>query len=331
MIIDCFTYMNERQLLAARIELLKGVVDRFVVVEGDRTFQGEPRALDFPEIVGSLALDRERIVYISVHDAPVAEGPWACERHQRDSILQGLTGLDPDALVLISDVDEIFRPEVLVELEQTLQEPVALQMKYLAYRANWMWDRSWRLPRAIRLKDLQSPDVLRRMQGLSTVKNAGWHVAWLGDIAGLQMKFRSFSHTELTDVGNAQHHLERCLRLGVDFAGRGVLRDVPDEECLPTMSRADFPDLFALRRSLLTRVRAHVYNFAVPGLRRLGFRAGPIAFTGGLLLAAPGRVRAAARWLATKAKKRLRRLWSKASSSFRVLGMMAKAREGDFT
>ncbi len=40
-IIDCFPFFNEEYYLILRIKLLKDVVDKFVMCEGNRTHSGE--------------------------------------------------------------------------------------------------------------------------------------------------------------------------------------------------------------------------------------------------------------------------------------------------
>ena len=43
MIIDSFLYYNETELLELRLKVLYNYVDRFVIVEGNRTFKGDPK------------------------------------------------------------------------------------------------------------------------------------------------------------------------------------------------------------------------------------------------------------------------------------------------
>ena len=43
MLIDCFTYFNEKELLELRVETLKDTVDLFLIADADRTHKGEPK------------------------------------------------------------------------------------------------------------------------------------------------------------------------------------------------------------------------------------------------------------------------------------------------
>lgn len=49
MIIDCFTFFNELDVLEIRLRELDGVVDRFVLVEATLTHQGKPKPLLYAE------------------------------------------------------------------------------------------------------------------------------------------------------------------------------------------------------------------------------------------------------------------------------------------
>ena len=43
MLFDCFLYFNEKELLELRYEILKDVVDGFIITDANRTFKGDPK------------------------------------------------------------------------------------------------------------------------------------------------------------------------------------------------------------------------------------------------------------------------------------------------
>ena len=47
MIFDCFSYWDEDLLLELRLNILDKVVDHFVIVEGNKTWQNNPKKLKF--------------------------------------------------------------------------------------------------------------------------------------------------------------------------------------------------------------------------------------------------------------------------------------------
>ena len=287
MIVDCFTYMNEREVLLARLEYLKDTVDLFVIVEADMTFQGEPRELDFPKVRPDVMLPESQIRYVVVNGLPVDRGAWECERKVRDAILDGLTQIDEDALILIGDVDEIINRDRLITLASEVVDPVALKLRYFTYKVDWEWMAPWTKPRALRRRDLVSPDALRRERNLPVIDNAGWHLSWLGGEIRVRNKIEAFSHTEIRDLLRSPQHLRTCLALGVDMLGRGVLQHVKSAEAFPGFPRASHPTLWAPARTSQELARARIYNFAIPGLRWLHFPTNPLMFAVGALLSIP--------------------------------------------
>ena len=133
MIVDCFPYFNERELLELRIRLLQDHVDHFVITEADRTFSGLPRSFQVKQLIAELGLPREKITVIELSHAadidlqleqqdltamyPDDRGDVASimavarERIQRNAVTQALDTFDDDTWVLTSDCDEIINPE----------------------------------------------------------------------------------------------------------------------------------------------------------------------------------------------------------------------------
>ena len=48
MIIDAFTFLNEKELVELRVKYLNDMVDCFLVVEADHTHTGKKENLEFP-------------------------------------------------------------------------------------------------------------------------------------------------------------------------------------------------------------------------------------------------------------------------------------------
>jgi len=106
MIYDCFTFYNELDLLHVRLHELYDVVDRFVLVEANQTFQGNPKRLYFQEEKKAFAQYADKIVHVVVDfpasdltaqlSTPARNGNWARQYYQRDQIARGLTQALPD-------------------------------------------------------------------------------------------------------------------------------------------------------------------------------------------------------------------------------------------
>lgn len=261
-VFDCFLFFNEMKLLRARIEYLKPVVDYFVIVECSYTHQGKPRELTLPSVAESLPVEAERIIYVPVEDLPEAWDSWApIERHHRSAIRRGLASAQSGDLVMVADIDEIPRREVVADLRESLVEPVILGLTMMNYYLNLASRRPWnRGTRCVRFRELPDPDDLRYDKRFPIIPNAGWHISYLGTIEELMLKQASYSHIEYSgDRWISVRHLERSRRLGVRFLGAWVLQVIPDTDCFPSMSREKFPDLFHPGRSWLQTLLAYPY------------------------------------------------------------------------
>ncbi len=125
MIYDCFTFYNELDLLEVRLHELYDIVDRFVIVEADQTFKGNPKPLYFKDNQKTFARYADKITHVVV-EFPAGDltkrlktrpqnASWARQHYQRDQIAQGLTQAKPDDLIIVSDVDEIISAPKLRE------------------------------------------------------------------------------------------------------------------------------------------------------------------------------------------------------------------------
>ena len=84
MLIDCFPYFNEAELLELRIRMLNDHVDRFLIVEANKTHRGDPKPFTCQETIEKLGLPSEKISLIKV-ELPSADenpDPWVRERHR---------------------------------------------------------------------------------------------------------------------------------------------------------------------------------------------------------------------------------------------------------
>ena len=53
MLIDAFTYFNEKELVELRLKYLNSIVDYFVVIESNITFTGKEKKWNFPDVLKS--------------------------------------------------------------------------------------------------------------------------------------------------------------------------------------------------------------------------------------------------------------------------------------
>jgi len=237
-------FNDELALLDIRIDLLESVVDHVVVVEGTRTFTGAPKPLHFADRVQPPKTTAQ-IHHVTVELPADASTAWERERVQRAAMRQFLENhAADDDLVLIGDLDELPRPDVVSRLTRTLDGPTRLEMVDSLYFANWVQPRPWMIgTMATRRSGFDHPTV-REMFGdppsddecfvEEVVPAAGWHVSFLGGVDALIKKLGDYSHQELNTVINRRREfLEACVRYGAHFAGWTPLRKLGRGELPP--------------------------------------------------------------------------------------------------
>lgn len=240
-------FFNELDVLEIRLAELDPVVDVHVIAESTLTYSGEPKPLHFLDNAERFAPWRDKIRYVAVTDSPVggvdpdprrvnpltacASGRWRRENHQRDALSRALDGLKRDDLVLLSDVDEIPRADVVVDAhdrvprrsDRLIRPALDLHM----YHLNWRWlvpvTVICRFMRGGLLLD-SSPERVRQLVATHDplpARDLGWHFSYLGGIEAIRYKLRSAAHHEV-DVPpyNTTEHIEHCIRTGADLFGR---------------------------------------------------------------------------------------------------------------
>ena len=211
--IDCFTFNNELVLLELRLRTLEAVVDRFVLVEATRSHTGRPKALIYEEQAELFSAWSDRIRHVVVRDLPLDANPWVPERFQRNAIRRGLEDAPLDALVLVSDIDEIPRAAAVAGLQGRLHAgawsgPLVFEMqgmnRALNERATYAspYDGQYGTV-AFTRAELRAPEDARGLR-LSVprdhpdrvLRNAGWHFSFLGDGDAMRAKLDDYAHQE---------------------------------------------------------------------------------------------------------------------------------------
>src|ERR1700722_9865012 len=116
MIYDCFTFFNELELLELRLHELAGVVDKFVLVEATETHTNKPKPLYYQENRARFSAFHDKIIHVTHAKMLKSSDTWIPETFQRNCIGRGLKDCRPDDFVLVSDLDEIPRADVVKRL-----------------------------------------------------------------------------------------------------------------------------------------------------------------------------------------------------------------------
>jgi beta-1,4-mannosyl-glycoprotein beta-1,4-N-acetylglucosaminyltransferase len=223
MIWDCFMFLHEFDLLEIRLRELEDVVDRFVIVEATETFSGLPKPLYFAENRARYARWDERFVHVVVDRFPPGCILFCRDRYQRDACMHGLGDANPADTVLIGDLDEIPRAD-LVSVLGDFKGMVTFMIPLSFYKFNCRaLHMDWPGTRAVRRRDLVRPQATRETLGDIHLSDAGWHFTYLGDAKFIQEKVRAYSHQEVNSPAYINtERLQECIREGRDWGEAGL-------------------------------------------------------------------------------------------------------------
>lgn len=236
MILDTCVFFQELDLLELRMAQLDGLVDLFVIVEGNRTHAGQPKESVLRKHFDRFRKYADRIV---LWTAILPEGDglhwtWRREIAQRNAIKDALESLHlkPDDMILISDCDEIPRREFVQSLHQVPPDGIAVAVQRLYYYTfnHTAPDTLWNGTRATQWANVQAlgADGVRYVEHarggyprILRARDAGWHLSYFGGVAAVQSKIESFLHQELNEPEHRDETTiaERIAR-GADIYGR---------------------------------------------------------------------------------------------------------------
>jgi len=237
MIYDCTLFLDEFDLLEIRLRELGDVVDRFVVVESNRTFTCNPKPFHFPAQADRFRRWLDRIIYVPVYDLPQSATPFEREEFNRNCIVRGLGTPRPEDIVLVGDVDEIPRASVIANYRPE-QGIVGLRQTLSRYYLNCQSEENWIGTKIIPASMFTHPPDFFRWHaeeiGCTFINDAGWHFTSTGGAEAFAYKLASFSHS-----GKPWHHEEvQAVRDGIAPVKYG-LKAVPIDGTFPTWVQAN--------------------------------------------------------------------------------------------
>lgn len=236
-IYDCFAFFNELDVLRIRIEELKDVVDKFILVEATKTFSGNPKPLYYQEFSHEFAEYQDKIIHYVVDDMPEIDysqpvnlQAWPLDVHQKNCISRVLNSIDckDEDIILVNDCDEIPRKEKLIEAIELLKYHefvIFVQDLYHGHLDN-LYSEWWCGTVACKYKDfkvrtytkvrysdkintgLDMGDPAYKRSGYINsaqyfehpyLLKSGWSFSWFGSELSRRYKLQSFAHKEGDD------------------------------------------------------------------------------------------------------------------------------------
>jgi len=208
-IYDCITYCGEDLLLKIRFETLFNKVDKFVIVEANRFFNGEvkPKLFD----IKKFEKYKEKIDFYYIENLPKFNGNnLQYESFIKDQIKLGLKNLNDEDIVLISDADEI--PNLKNEKYKNFDSAVFLQkMFYYKFNINvyeglkfknkiactksckFKFFKSFKQVREFRVKNIPWWRVDKKIKR-HVETDGGWHFSFLMKSKDIKSKLSRFEH-----------------------------------------------------------------------------------------------------------------------------------------
>jgi beta-1,4-mannosyl-glycoprotein beta-1,4-N-acetylglucosaminyltransferase len=234
LVYDCFTFFNELDILEMRLNILSDIVDKFVLVEADRTFSNMKKPLFFEKNQTRYSQFLDKIIHIKIIDYPEYKDAWNMEYYQRNKIMDGICCCDIDDIILVSDVDEIPNPKTIKYYKEHETGLYALIQDYYNYYLNYKRCvfRTWDLAKIAHYDDIlkldYTPQQLRDSKTGKVIQNGGWHFSYLGGIKAIKYKIGAFSHQEYnTEKYISDKILEEKIRRGLDIYNRKDYRFRP--------------------------------------------------------------------------------------------------------
>jgi len=249
MVIAAFMFLNEFDVLEIFLRETESVVDRYVIVEADRTFTYNPKPFHLLEQRDRFAPWWERFRRVEVTNVPPKLNAHRRDAWNRDCVVRGLQDAGPADTVILCDCDEIPRADA-IRGYKPVDGFKSLAMSMHHYYLNVRTDERWIAPKIL-------PGHVARKVGATSlrltrtnppvIENAGWHFSSVGGAEQLDYKTKSFAHAD------QPHHADevRGVRDGTWIPRFGRLTATPIDETYPKFVRENVP---------LMRERGLVYD-----------------------------------------------------------------------
>ncbi|XP_068656807.1 uncharacterized protein [Aristolochia californica] len=224
-VFDAVLFSNELDLLEIRWRELHPFVHKFVLLESNRTFTGNPKPLFFAENLRRFEFAGPKVVY-GTFDGQASDdfqhNPFIFESRQRATVnsLLRQAGIDMGDLLIMSDTDELPSPHT-VKLLQWCDGPppvMHLQLKQYMYSFEFPLDYgSWRATAQIvglqtRYRHSRQSDLL--------LADAGWHCSFcFRRIEDIVFKMTAYSHADRVRAKDFLNHdrIQRIICKGDDL------------------------------------------------------------------------------------------------------------------
>jgi beta-1,4-mannosyl-glycoprotein beta-1,4-N-acetylglucosaminyltransferase len=243
MIYDIFQFAYELDLLEIRLNILDPYVDKFVICESTTTFMLEPKKLWYQENKKRFEKWNHKIIHHIIDDFPndkkiyemakssfcvgAGEINWVNEFYQKESARKALVDLDDEDVCYIGDLDEIWRPNMQMDLDNNIiYRP--MQTHYLYYLNNRTNGKElWTGTIVLKYKHLKNECLNHMLSRRYThsfdkrIENGGWHFEAFGGVNGAKTKIETMKYCDCVIPKNL-NMLDYNIQNNLDYKGRNL-------------------------------------------------------------------------------------------------------------
>lgn len=239
MVINCFTYNGEKEMLKLHLEMMYPFVDKFIIVEGSETFNGTPKPLYFKldETLSQILKWADKIQYYEVTkeedypndpkildladhspNVPPGQEHWRREFYKKELIQNALKGLQDEDTVIVGDVDEVLDEDIYTNF--LLDIVVKPKLRVYAYWLNNRSNEQFYGPIVTKYKNIKNATLnhLRQFEHIKLENFGGWHFTNCGGEDEVIKKVRS-SYDEFEYV-TYEVLLRERMKTNEDYIGR---------------------------------------------------------------------------------------------------------------
>ena len=195
MIIDTLLFNDEFDMLDIHLEITNHYVDRWIVLEADKTFSGLKKSFNLSNRIDQYNKRwNNRIEVVQLFLTP-EQINLACETAMRKGFANSLSRCIPDDIVIHGDLDEIIDPDKWQLITSTLERenrPVSCGFDMYMYRLDQRADRGWKGSVVAKRHMFETPhdlykgskDIVKRKNRshcTSINQSVGWHWTWMGN------------------------------------------------------------------------------------------------------------------------------------------------------
>ena len=250
MIIDAFTFFNEKDILSIRLNELNEKVNFFILVEAEVTQSLLDKELFFEKNKHLYEKFLHKIIHVKIPKEKCLNfepGTWQMENFQRNCIVEGLKQikLKDDDLVMISDVDEI--PNLNEINLDKISYPTSFEMSYHTFYTNLLTrNKRWvgTVISPYTYLTYKKPQVFRdKKDFFNKFMNSGWHLGYQGGKEVVYKKFQSciepFDKSGLQSFELFSQEFDRKIKSGGSF----LFSDKIDDSIILDECKINYPNL----------------------------------------------------------------------------------------